>query len=156
MTIFDITCICFRNAINADPNYYMAVGSRWLCKWVTARSLATRPGRRGVGVGRLASDMLLLERAVQCPSLLLPGRVRSSVDVKIGRNWVRSSCRDYGPLRADIVEGSLSKPVESIINLHLLYSLKSIGIWMFVCMSPSTILELTMSVVGNREFYIAS
>ena len=73
MMIFDNTCICFRNAINADPNYYVAVGSHWLRKWVTARSLATRPGRRGVGVDRLASDLLLLKRAVQCPSFLLRG-----------------------------------------------------------------------------------
>lgn len=58
MTIFDITCICFRNAINADPNY-VVVGSHWLRKWVTARSLATRPSRRGVGVDRLASYLLL-------------------------------------------------------------------------------------------------
>ena len=54
------------------------------------------------------------------------------------------------------MEISRSKPVESIINLHLPYSIKSVGMWMCLCLSPSTVIGLTMSVVGNRQFYIAS
>jgi len=115
------------------------------------KSRQTRRGSRQTCVRSVAS---LTGSAM--PLTLASGRVGSGVDVRIGRNWLRWSCRDYGPLRAHIVESSRSKPVESIINLHLLCSIKSVVMWMCVCLSPSTVIGLTMSVVGNREFCIAS
>jgi hypothetical protein len=42
---------------------------------------------------------------------------------------------DCGALRANIVDSSRSEPEEDIINLRLLCSIKSDGVWMCMCVT---------------------